>query len=132
MKRRSIRNSLQKRSLCLQSALSLLFFLIFSAPHRVHHFFDQPGASPATEPATASVQDHVEDDHENHPSLPPPGSRQNDCVVLTATQNAHALAAAPFELTIFATIHDPTRKSFIPFVASFNPSPRSQRAPPLI
>ncbi|MGH7887955.1 MAG: hypothetical protein ACREPG_08830 [Candidatus Binatia bacterium] len=121
-----------KRGLCLQAAVSLLFFLVLSAPHRVHHFFDQFASHQPTDLATAQSHDHGESRHENNPSVPVPASQHNDCVVLTATQNAHALAASSFALTIFTAEVEHTHKHSSHSAFSFNPSPRSQRAPPLV
>lgn len=124
--------SIFKRGLCLQAAVSLLLFLVLSAPHRVHHFLE-PFASPqSTELATASVDDHGDSRHENNSPVPAPTSQQTDCVVLTATQNAHALTAPSFALTIFSAVVDHPHQDSTHSAFSFNPSPCSQRAPPLV
>jgi len=124
--------SIFKRGLCLQAAVSLLLFLVLSAPHRVHHFFDQFTSHQPTELATAQGQDHGESRHENNPPVPVPASQHNDCVVLTATQNAHALAAASLDLMIFTAAVEHTHKDSTDSALPFNPSPCSQRAPPLV
>jgi len=121
-----------KRGLCLQATVSLLLFLVLSAPHRVHHFFDQFASDQPAELATAHSHDHGGSRHENNPSVPVPASQQTNCVILTATQYAHALAASSFDLTIFTAPVENTQKDSTHFGLSFNASPCSQRAPPLI
>lgn len=120
-----------KRSLCLHAAVLLLFFLLLSAPHRVHHFFDRFAAPQSTEIATASVHDHG-DSRQDHSPSPAPASQQNDCVILAATQIAHALAASSFDLTIFSVVGEQAQMDSIHSAFSFNPSPCSQRAPPFV
>jgi predicted DNA repair protein MutK len=74
-------------------ATSFLFFLAYSAPHRVHHFFDQ----------VQSAGQHDSTDHHNptdHQNQSPKGS---DCVfqisaarcVFGLAAKLHALALAP-------------------------------------
>jgi hypothetical protein len=119
------------RGLCLHAAVSLLLFSVLSAPHRVHHFFDQFTSPQATKLATASVRDHG-DHQQDHSPVPAPASQQTDCAILTATQIAHALAASSFDLTIFTAAVEHTQRDSTYSTFSFNPSPRSQRAPPLV
>jgi hypothetical protein len=121
-----------KRSLSLQAAVSLLLFLVLSAPHRVHHFFEQFAAPQTTEIVSTNVHDHGDSRHENNSPVPPPTSRQTDCVVLAATQNTHSLAALSFDLTIFTAAVEHTQIDSIDSAFSFNFAPRSQRAPPLV
>ena len=124
--------SIFKRGLSLQAAVALLFFLVLSAPHRVHHFFEQFAALQTTEIANANVHDHGDGRHENHSPVPAPTSRQTDCVVLAATQNAHSLAALPFDLTIFTAAVEHTQINSTDSAFSSNFAPRSQRAPPRV
>lgn len=121
-----------KRGLSLHAAVSLLLFLVLSAPHRVHHFFEQFTSPQSIGLANASVHDHGDSRHENHSPVPAPASQQNNCAVLTATQAAHALAASSFELTIFAAPVEHKRIESTHSALSFNPAPYSQRAPPLL
>jgi hypothetical protein len=121
-----------KRGLCLQAAVSLLLFLVLSAPHRVHHFFDQFAWHQPTELATAQSHDHDGNRHENNRSVPVPASQHNDCVVFSATQNVHALAASSFGLTIFTAAVEHTPKHSAHSAFSFDRSSCSQRAPPLV
>jgi len=121
-----------KRGLSLQAAVALLFLLVSSAPHRVHHFFERFAAPQTTEIVSANVHDDGDGRHENHSPVPAPASRQHDCAVLAATQNAHSLAALSFDLTIFTAAVEHTQIISTDSVFSFNLAPRSQRAPPLV
>lgn len=121
-----------KRGLGLQAAVSLLFFLVLSAPHRVHHFFEQLSERKALRTDTAVIHDHADNHDQNHPTDKPPASKQTDCAVLAVAQNAHGLAASSFEYLILGlTPTSPHVRSFTNS-SSFNPSPCSQRAPPQI
>ena len=65
-------------------AVSFVFFLVYSAPHRVHHFFEQ---------IPSSTQNHSSDDqnHSRHNQKTPNGS---DCVFqISANRCAANLAA---------------------------------------
>jgi len=121
-----------KRGLSLPAAVSLLLFLVLSAPHRVHHFFERFTSPQAIGLANAGVHDHGDSRHENHSPVPAPASQQNDCAVLAATQNTHSLAALSFDLTIFAATVEHTHKDATHSAFSFDPSPCTQRAPPLL
>jgi hypothetical protein len=121
-----------KRGLSLQAAVALLFFLVISAPHRVHHFFERLISPQLIGLASANVHDHGDSRHENHSPVPAPVSQQNDCAVLAATQNAHSLAALSFDLTIFTAAVEHTQIISTDSAFSFNLAPRSQRAPPLV
>jgi hypothetical protein len=77
-------------------AASFLFFLLYSAPHRVHHFFEQ------TPPHS---HDHSHDDHDqtNHHDNSAPNS--SDCVFqVSASRCTIGLAAQiqPLVLMLFA------------------------------
>jgi hypothetical protein len=124
--------STSKRGSCLFVAVSLLLFLILSAPHRVHHFFEQFPSQRSTGLEASTFHDHGDSRHENHSPVPTPTSQQSDCLILTATQNAHALAASLFDLSIFSIAVKRAQIDSSYSASSFNPSPRSQRAPPLV
>jgi hypothetical protein len=124
--------SIFKRGLSLQAAVALLFFLVLSAPHRVHHFFDQFHSPQSIGLASANVHDHGDSRHENNSPVPAPTSRQTDCAVLAATQNAHSLVVLSFDLTIFTAAIEHTQIISTDSAFSFNFAPRSQRAPPLV
>jgi hypothetical protein len=124
--------SLFKRSLCLQAALSLFFFLVISAPHRVHHFFDA-FQSPSIElgESTETHNHATNNNHENrHKS--PPASKPADCFVLSVAQNVHGLSASPLDLPVIEQTFAREDNRSPGIVSSFDPSPCSQRAPPLI
>jgi hypothetical protein len=122
--------SIFKRGLCLNAAVSLLMFLVLSAPHRVHHFFDQLPSLQSIEIATANVHDHGDSRHDHHSPLPLPAPQQSDCVILTATQNAQALAPSSCDFSIFSEAVERAQPTSIDSALSFNPSLPSQRAPP--
>src|SRR5687767_670964 len=89
-----------RRSLCSSAALSFLLFLVFSAPHRVHHVYDQL-PSPAAHPVS-----HAEaHDHSNHNdrSLPDQPAKANDCIVLAVAQSAHISLASSVDIAVFET-----------------------------
>jgi hypothetical protein len=121
-----------KRGLSLPAAVSLLLFLVLSAPHRVHHFFERFTSPQSIGLANASVHDHSDSRPENRSPVPTPAAQQNDCAVLAATQNAHSLAALSFDLTIFTAAVEHTQMNSTDSAFSFNFAPRSQRAPPRV
>jgi hypothetical protein len=116
-----------KRGLHLHVAASFLFFLVVSAPHRVHHFFEQGGFAPRS--GAAHSHDAGEESHD-HQRAPQGTGGGVDCTVQSLAQNAHAAAAPlialPFEQFARAHVDQPAFTR----AASFNPSPFSQRAPP--
>jgi hypothetical protein len=118
-----------KRVLHLHLAAAFLFFLVGSAPHRVHHFFEQGTLAPQSAVVTHS-HDAGEDDP-GHPHAPQAPGNAPDCAVQSLAQNAHAaapsLGALPLEEFACARIEHLA----VARAASFNPSPFSQRAPPL-
>src|SRR5262245_13896867 len=122
--------TLMKRGLSLHAVVSLLFFLILSAPHRVHHLFEPLSQPKSLGTDAAVIHDHADNHHQNHPTKQSPASKQTDCAVLAVAQNAHGLAASSFEHLVLAlTPTGPHVRAFT-LSSSFNPSPCSQRAPP--
>jgi hypothetical protein len=120
------------RGLYLSIVAAFGFFLAASAPHRVHHFFEQ---FPAAEHSVAAEQTHdhtdtTEHSHSDHHKRPT--SKPADCFVLSVAQNAHASLVQTFAFV--AVEHAVTHQvdPAITEASSFNPSPFSQRAPPLI
>jgi hypothetical protein len=82
------KSSVMRRHLHLSAALSFLLFLIASEPHRVHHFFEQfpnPGTSTAHADEHSDGAQHSHDKDQDRSR-----SQQNDCVVLSVAQHAHA------------------------------------------
>src|SRR5262245_18943332 len=118
------RITLMKRGLSLHAVVSLLFFLILSAPHRVHHLFEPLSQPKSLGTDAAVIHDHADNHHQNHPT------KQTDCALLAVAQNAHGLAASSFEHLVLAlTPTGPHVRAFT-LSSSFNQSPCSQRAPP--
>jgi hypothetical protein len=124
--------SLERRSKArLALAIAFLFFGLYSAPHRVHHFFEP--LAPAQNGITGHHDNRAPEDAHGHERVPQaPGTDTTDCTVQSLAQNAHASTPPLIELPLpafaYARFHYPT----IAWAAAFNPSPFSQRAPPFI
>jgi hypothetical protein len=105
----------------------LLFFILYSAPHRVHHAFEEGPLAPVPRSQSAPASNHPGDEHDHEPK----SSQQSDCAARLAAQNTH-FASAPLTLVPLSAIAcmrsdpGPTQRA-----TPFNPSPFSQRAPPL-
>ena len=118
-----------RRHFHVGAALSFLLFLIASAPHRVHHFFEQfpaPAESAATR--THKHADGTHHSHENKGNRPE--SQQADCVLLSVAQHAHASLVQVFSFTVTERVIAREREPSVLAVAAFNSAPFSQRAPP--
>jgi hypothetical protein len=118
------------RGFCLSAAVSLLFFLAFSAPHRVHHFFEQTLVPAAPRSSQGQAHDHSNGSPRDAHDQAPPASKQSDCTVLLLAQTAHASLVALSTLPIFesaATWLDDQRAT-VGGARHF--SPASPRAPP--
>jgi hypothetical protein len=109
------------RLAALAAAALFLFFLIYSPPHQVHHFFDQHKA-----PHSGSTADHGRpgDHHKSD-------SQDTTCVFQTVAKTCHAnlgSAIQTFSLPLFI------EKLFSPFKASIFssslPGAFQIRAPP--
>ncbi|MBM4299463.1 MAG: hypothetical protein FJ143_17125 [Deltaproteobacteria bacterium] len=118
-----------QRGQYLNAALLLLFFAILSPPHRVHHVLDQLSPRHEALLALAHSHDHGQSHDHSRPALP---ANPTDCAVLSAAQSANGLAATPLGLPTAAWTVDLSLNPSLPIVSSFNPSPRAQRAPPLL
>jgi hypothetical protein len=124
-------SSAVRRHLRLGAALSFLLFLIASAPHRVHHFFEQfPSSAESASTRTHEHADGTDHSHENHENRPGRQSQQNDCVVLSVAQHAHASLVQIFSFTVTERIIARDREQSVLAIAAFNSAPCSQRAPP--
>jgi hypothetical protein len=119
-----------KPSLCWSTALSFLFFLVFSAPHRVHHVYEQLHSSTARHVDHGEIDDHAKSNDRRSSGNQP--SKANDCVVLVVTQTAHLSSVSSFDLPVLATATP--RRAYYPSetIKSFNASPASPRAPPRV
>jgi hypothetical protein len=102
-------------------AAAFLFFLFYTAPHRVHHFFERG------QPHTAA---HKQDRHD-HSDSPNPSGRDADCVFQASSNRCAdglAEAAQPFTAIwrqpsrLAAPEHDQPHQLFI--------APSHSRAPP--
>src|SRR4029453_15614073 len=122
--------SLTRRGLCLSAAFSFLFFLVFSAPHRVHHFFEQ--TSPPQRVAEVKVHNHSEPTDHDGQDRSLPRSKPGDCAVLSAAQTSHASLVAPFSLPNLERTANFRDYHFATAIPSRHFSLASPRAPPLI
>jgi hypothetical protein len=107
---------------------ALVVFILYSAPHRVHHTFEEGPLAPVPRAQPAPAWDHHGDQHDHEPN----SSQATDCAAQLAAQNTHFASPTSIAVTLPATAcmrRDlPQRLN----ARSFNPSPFSQRAPPLV
>jgi hypothetical protein len=111
-------------------AAAFLFFVLYTAPHRVHHFFEQGSIAPIEDDDYARASDRTGTRRHDHERKSPQPQR-SDCAAQMAGQCTH-FASPPlieFPFSTFACAH--TELLEAASAASFNPSPFSQRAPPL-
>ena len=119
------------RSICALGIVSLfVLFLTVSAPHRVHHFFEQPQFPVAESIPTATIMTPptrltaTATDHDS------PKPQHSDCAMQSVAQNSHISSVQLIEVPFLeiALAHKPDPR----IVASsfFDASPFSQRAPP--
>ena len=117
--------------MCALGIVSLfVLFLTASAPHRVHHFFEQPQFPVADKHShghdhdTAGAADRQAADHDS------PKPQHSDCAIQSLAQNSHVSSVQLIEVPFLeiALAHKPDPK----IVASsyFDAAPFSQRAPP--
>lgn len=104
-------------------AASFVFFLVYSAPHRVHHFFEQ---------APAASHNHAHDDHDQqkHDQKTPNSS---DCVFQVSASRCAANLTEPVGMP--APIE--SLETFAAFIANSSPqssvnTPFQIRAPPRV
>jgi len=122
-----------RRGLFVSVAATFGFFLAASAPHRVHHFFEQFPAPAEQRAARVPTHEHADSErHSHHDHHNPQPKQQNDCVVLSVAQHAHASLDQPFALTAAASTVARRAEPAMVIAPSFNPSPFSQRAPPRV
>ena len=120
-----------RRGLCLSLTAAFWFFIAASAPHRVHHFFEQFNASAEDHSAgaqTLELADAEQHHHSSHPDRQPP--QRNDCVVLAAAQSTHASVVPTFSLSVAERVFEHRDEQHVVTASFFNPAPFSQRAPP--
>jgi hypothetical protein len=119
------------RSICALGIVSLfVLFLTASAPHRVHHFFEQLQFPVAHKHSHGHDHDAADTAHRHAPDHDSPKPQHSDCVVQSVAQNSHVSSVQLIEVPFLeiALAHKPDPG----IVASsfFDASPFSQRAPP--
>ena len=138
------------RTSCALGIIScFVLFLTASAPHRVHHLFENlpkthdqdDHAHPSIQSVTTSAVDHDADDDEHsapahagatHDDQNHDGTAQTVCLLQNAGQHSHLSNAQLVEMT-FLSIQSEERPDGSSFLLSrFNPSPFSQSAPPKV
>jgi hypothetical protein len=124
--------SLEARSKArLVLTIAFVFFVLYSAPHRVHHFFEP--LAPAQNGAAVHHGNRAPKDAHGHDRIPQaPGTNTTDCAVQSLAQNAQASTPPLIELPLPAFACARLDYPTIAWPAAFNPSPFSQRAPPII
>jgi hypothetical protein len=111
-------------------AAAFLFFVLYTAPHRVHHFFEQGPIAPADHDDHARSGNSGGTQRHDHDGQSPQPQRP-DCAVQLVAQSTH-FASPPlieFPFSTFACAR--TELLEVAWAAPFDPSPFSQRAPPL-
>ena len=122
----------------LAVAGAFLFFVLYSAPHRVHHLFEKLGvpqetsddaATPTpshTHPGQNSGHDDAGHEHDQSPG----GSTKADCVGQAVAQNSHVAPAEAAEVDCLEVASKTQPIVTLSWHYHFSPSPFSQRAPP--
>ena len=108
-----------------------MLFLTASAPHRIHHFFEQPPLPLAQKHFHAHEEHDTGDkNHSQGDDQGAPKPQHTDCTVQSVAQNTHISPVQLIEVPFLeiALAHNPDHV----IVASsfFDASPFSQRAPP--
>jgi hypothetical protein len=110
-------------------AAAFLFFVLYSAPHRVHHFFEQGPVAAAQDNNQAWHRDpSAANGHDHERESPQP--KPTDCAAQLAAQNTHFAAPSPIAFPFREIIRAQSEIGVVTWAATFNPSPFSQRAPP--
>jgi hypothetical protein len=79
----------------LALAAAFLFFVLYSTPHRVHHFFENLPSSQTGDHETAPVasssggHEHEHDHHSGPESSDPRRSSKSNCLAQSVAQNSH-------------------------------------------
>jgi hypothetical protein len=122
------------RSSCAVGIVSLfVVFLTVSAPHRVHHFFEKLPFTVADTRSHDHDHHHVEAGDKRHSHGEERGSsepQQTDCVMQSVAQQSHLSSVQLIEVLFLKVGSAPNPYHSAIILASFNPSPFSQRAPP--
>jgi hypothetical protein len=117
-----------RSSVALGTAALFAFFLAASAPHRVHHFFEQ--ISFPKEPVEHSGDEHSAHHRHDHSQKHHPQPQPINCPVYSATQHSQLSIVQAVQITFVQTLI--TRRAHRPVVRLLiaKTSPFSQRAPP--
>jgi hypothetical protein len=137
------------RSTCSLGIIScFVLFLTASAPHRVHHLFENlpkthghhRHAHPSIQSGTTSAVDHDTNDDEHSASPARAGTTHNDknhdgnaqtvCLLQSAAQHSHLSDAQLVEIAFLSIESEERPDGPSSRLSPFNPSPFSQRAPP--
>lgn len=122
----------------LALAGAFLFFVLYSAPHRVHHLFEDLGVSSQSSDHAAiptaphehheqdSAQDNASHEHDHRSR----GSAKADCTVQAVAQNFHVAPAQSIEVSYLKIESETQWADTLAWHYHFVPSPFSQRAPP--
>jgi len=139
------------RSTCALGVLCcFVLFLAASAPHRVHHLFENlpkthghdHHSDPSIQSGTTSAVDHDTDDDDysarpahagtTHNDKNHDGTAQTVCLLQSAAQHSHFSATPLLEIAFLnVEFGEQSTPSSLP-LSPFNPSPFSQRAPPKV
>jgi hypothetical protein len=123
----------------LALAGAFLFFVLYSAPHRVHHLFEELGVSPkssddvamATGPHSHAEQNSAHDNPGHEHDQNSRGSAKADCTVQAVAQNFHLAPEQAIEIDYLELESQTQPAVTLSWHYHFSPSPFSQRAPPL-
>jgi hypothetical protein len=108
------------RGLCLFTAFFVFVFLVESAPHRVHHFFEE-----FPDPQPEGHADHHQNPSRSTPDNPP-------CIAQSVAQSCHLNLIASVSLPRVQTTVEAVVLSREAWIPNPTPSPFSKRAPPLV
>jgi hypothetical protein len=118
------------RGFYLSLTAAFWFFIAASAPHRVHHFFEQLPASTKHHVARLQANGHSGSEHDHDRRQDKRPSQQNDCLILSVAQNAYASVVQSFSFADLECAVARRNERPVVTASSFNPAPFSQRAPP--
>ena len=136
---KAVRKRIVNPSRSLTLAVVSFFFLLLasSAPHRVHHLFENLPSAQArdheTAPVAAASESHEHGhDHHGGPASSDRGqsSTKSDCVAQTVAQNSHLSFYQPLEIAYHGPEIKAQTDSPVSAPYQVSRSPSSQRAPP--
>src|SRR5688572_915747 len=88
---------------CVLLAVAFLFFVLSSAPHRVHHFFEQGPLALAKNLSGLDPHHNAHDEGHSHGGVPQaPATNSAECAVLSLAQNAHGFTPPLLALPVHA------------------------------